>query len=663
MILSQTLHGYNDGHTLLASSVDLPADARRIMLNLSDMSGGSMERGFEEYLTGYPVKDGNLYAIAKTWYAPEMPRPGCVWTHTILVNVSDLPRIAGYDYLLSLFHRPTPDTINQYNTNITINEELNHEDSNRGIQGITSNEFIKTIIKNLYGSPSLPLFITSSNSLNFDRLFLSLWQQQWPRLRRNFSFCTGAVAPRNLSGTLLDLQVIPFNLKSKGYKDAAINIDVNQLYDFDYEKWVELAFNDLLHPSATLKRYLNFFGSDVDIKKESFQTLLQSFTFFYDNRPSLGEAINFLAEKFISAKDGVNLKSIILGSERNNFPMLPQYEEASVIFYLATTKSYKSFNYSKLNFAARFYSYFQNLNGANLEVLKETILKNPNPLGEEAITNLALTVNSGELNAIWRDRQLSTVFIGLNPRLTFNSDFWLSNANNQQEIIHQLQRTDIGEDDWKIICNILVDTGSNIDPELISKNVPELEKVILDKINDSKKVDIGQTWVKYIRKEPVAVLEWMNESHTLETKTINILIEILDPNAAVVIRNGMTPWLIFLQGLSPGELTKLRVDIHVFCLALAFNIKSEETQEVFALTFEKVYFAIATDSINYALWRNLEIHTKPLSWLKDWDKCKKLIIALVDHFLKNKISIRDFLSNISNEELRDRISKQYKKSK
>ena len=88
--IHQALHGYHDGHTLLGSSREFPADVRRTMLVLSDMSGQSMEPGFESYFTGYPLEGEGFYAFAKTWHAAEMPRSGCVWTHTLLLPFSEL---------------------------------------------------------------------------------------------------------------------------------------------------------------------------------------------------------------------------------------------------------------------------------------------------------------------------------------------------------------------------------------------------------------------------------------------------------------------------------------------------------------------------------------------------------------------------------------------
>ena len=45
-----------------------------------------MVPGFESYLTAYPLPRSSLVAFARTWTAPEMPRPGCVWTHTLLIE-------------------------------------------------------------------------------------------------------------------------------------------------------------------------------------------------------------------------------------------------------------------------------------------------------------------------------------------------------------------------------------------------------------------------------------------------------------------------------------------------------------------------------------------------------------------------------------------------
>src|SRR3954463_7223741 len=105
MRIEQNLHGYADGHRLLAGSVALSRQAKYLTLGLSDMSGRSMVPGFEEYLTGYPLSDGTYYAFARTWYALEMERPGCVWTHTLLIGAKDLGGVMELGSLRRLFRR------------------------------------------------------------------------------------------------------------------------------------------------------------------------------------------------------------------------------------------------------------------------------------------------------------------------------------------------------------------------------------------------------------------------------------------------------------------------------------------------------------------------------------------------------------------------------
>src|SRR5438876_8310569 len=106
----QTLHGYANGHTLLQSSVRLSAEAERTMLSMSDMSGPGMRPGFESYLTAYDLPTERMYVVARTWYASEMPRPGCVWTHSLLMANDDVSKVSDAHSLLKLFRRPTTPT-------------------------------------------------------------------------------------------------------------------------------------------------------------------------------------------------------------------------------------------------------------------------------------------------------------------------------------------------------------------------------------------------------------------------------------------------------------------------------------------------------------------------------------------------------------------------
>jgi hypothetical protein len=104
-LIHQTVHGYSEGHRLLATSNQLSDIDQRTLLRLSDRSG-DIVTGFKEYLTGYPLSDSNYFALAKTWHAPEMERPGCVWTHTLLIERKYFQYLTNIHPLKSLFIRP-----------------------------------------------------------------------------------------------------------------------------------------------------------------------------------------------------------------------------------------------------------------------------------------------------------------------------------------------------------------------------------------------------------------------------------------------------------------------------------------------------------------------------------------------------------------------------
>ena len=122
-VIQQTLHGYSDGHRLLAASCRVPRDAESLMLILSDLSGPGGGDQFDPYLTGYPLESTGRYALAYTWPAPEMGRPGCVWTHTLLLGEELLADMNNPEEFLKLFRRPTaPSSFGDYLVGMRVPE-------------------------------------------------------------------------------------------------------------------------------------------------------------------------------------------------------------------------------------------------------------------------------------------------------------------------------------------------------------------------------------------------------------------------------------------------------------------------------------------------------------------------------------------------------------
>jgi len=176
-LLHQLLHGYSGGHRLLQSSLRVPEELTRLLLGMSDLSGSSRVSGFDEYITGYPLTAINSYALAKTWYAPEMPRPGCVWTHTILIPASMMGQIPSLVIMQTLFKRPSdPDQQTVYGKSIRFSELPIDAGSVSQTGNVTARK-LRVLLFHHYREGAKPLVLPSHSSGDFTEEIFAMWSQ------------------------------------------------------------------------------------------------------------------------------------------------------------------------------------------------------------------------------------------------------------------------------------------------------------------------------------------------------------------------------------------------------------------------------------------------------------------------------------------------------
>jgi len=272
VILHQTLHGYRDGHRLLNQSVDISPQAAKTLLVMSDASGPNFPSNHSGYITGYPVPDTKFYAIAKTWPASEQSRPGCVWTHTILIDISDLGIIKNTALILKQFKRPekiadyelyeAPLIVNL----VDVKEKYRKMDL----------KFLREIFLRLYGKPQDPVLIDIIPSGYTDSWIVSIWGQQWPRLKRTFRFCTLVLSDRSTPEAAFDLQIIPSFRESRSKWKNHLNFLENS-FDADMEQtpeWIRYIVDDLIYPeNTTIREFLWRYGADTEGGRAAFATL------------------------------------------------------------------------------------------------------------------------------------------------------------------------------------------------------------------------------------------------------------------------------------------------------------------------------------------------------------------------------------------------------
>jgi hypothetical protein len=268
----QTLHGYTEGgHQLLATSGKLNEPAKRLLVKMSDSPGLDFNRSGETCLSMYPLNDEGKYAIAKTWQAKDQERPGCVWTHTVLIDFNDIPKIEDIWPVISLLKAPTSQNFQEYN---------------KPIEYLSDNYFKPHVVEPL----ELTELLTSVYSTNspvistkfrgYKKAIANIWNQQWPRLRRSFKITTWPNSNNNDS-TGFDINFIEHNITDSRISNPYINTAI---------QW---AIKDLIYPeNSSLRNFLWKHGGNTPENRMAFIPLTTTWHLMHENK--IEEAIEYL---------------------------------------------------------------------------------------------------------------------------------------------------------------------------------------------------------------------------------------------------------------------------------------------------------------------------------------------------------------------------------
>lgn len=280
--IHQILFGYDSGHRLLSSSISLDKSATSTALVLSDLSGQGATPPPQGYLTGYPLPSIGMYALTRTWLATEMPRPGCVWTHALLIDFSDLAVLDDLS-LLSLFCRPeTTNFSSNYSSPIKLKlienttPDLCIGQQSNSTKIFETAAFLGHLMEAIYNSPNEDIFIFPGD-IQIEEMTILLWLQQWPRLRRNFRFCTWSGSDRSKQSSRFDLQFVPYpkNQILRNRNTPIVWVDLTDPQVLDPE-WHEAAL-DVLEGSrySPIRKFMWRYGAESEGGRSLYRPLIQ----------------------------------------------------------------------------------------------------------------------------------------------------------------------------------------------------------------------------------------------------------------------------------------------------------------------------------------------------------------------------------------------------
>ncbi len=172
------------------------------MLTMSDSPDAAGRNPERSLMLGYPLGSESYFVLSRTWAAPEVNRPGCVWTHSLLIDRRAQAELDPRS-LLGLFKRPSGiKDVSHYQKPILSPTTGKPPE-------IELPEILATLLWTLYQPPLAPVDLRADALRGLDQqlLMLTIWSQQWPALRSRFSFGQAPRVGRRLDGTLFDLQI------------------------------------------------------------------------------------------------------------------------------------------------------------------------------------------------------------------------------------------------------------------------------------------------------------------------------------------------------------------------------------------------------------------------------------------------------------------------
>lgn len=637
LAVHQVLHGYSDGHRLLSSSApSLVAKDQQTMLVMSDASG-MLEGDGPGYLTGYPLEASGLYAFARTWSAPELPRPGCVWTHTVLIDFADLASIHNLWHLRELFVRPIISKSTEYSGLLKVDVDTQYYPVPK-----STDDFSEQLVSGLYGSSKNSILPGAPLSEAKELIVLQAWSQQWPRLRRTFRFCTYAASDSSAMQSSFDLQFVSrANLRSTPSTDRDGS---------STEKWVKTAVEDLHRPSS-LRTFLREIAIDLPaIGREAFADMVEIYSLLTTNcgGETFDRAVEVAERNLLKVDGGEKLRLHLLRLCLQGLGV-DVLSEARVAFIRENSRRLTP----------------ELLGKASEEIAPALWSTIPGELSawlgdsDQAKRSVAFqivrSVRSEQIVAALPLLGDSTAdLISARPEVLTLPEIW---ARASVSIRRKL--LDLVPPQWshwpETISAMMVGGASEIAMQVRKSTGSErFIASVVDHVSGHPATGYARTdldWLRAAVVDPGAVAQYLGSGRVMSLGQLYTLAQCMAPDD-VPNTVGHDPWFEALRSAGPssGRLHENEF-LSAYLLARALGYRSRSQGELISATLDIVYLAAADSTISPDSWSLLNPKLPDSTFWFAWDKCRRIREGVVDTFINRSLSADLFSRVTESEEL------------
>lgn len=656
MIIHQTLHGYNQGHNRLASSYPLSAQDDDKMKMLSDWSEYSNNKD-SSYITAYPLSDGKHYVVAKSWYADDMERPGCVWTHSLILDLTNLDEKFDFRLLTSLFKRPAKGDYTSYSE--TINYTL---DTKQNIGNIFQKEILIWLYDNLVkqNMNTLMLYRVEQESVYYQNLILLLLQYLPLGFFKNISMCSGSAYGRKYSNAEYNLQFATYGGTSLTavVKESAIAID-------NVCDGIQSICKTMTQKDSDTSEVLRLFSLDIEnsySKLCAVGLLLK----YLDNAiaqsgdtPSFSTILELMVDTFPSISEGEKVKLTFCKKNIANL-FSP---ESIVLKDLATIATDDLLNFEDIDYYPRIIALKTDKGINEFAKFLSSLLDsdNVNAVGERALNESSAYLLPEDYNYLAHNYW--SVYMSLvmtNPNVLKYS-FWVDLPENRFILAYDVFRKHcfMDFDAWGRLLNVVLYRNHEIDRNLMNcfeSKVPNITFKVMEYLNSSGSCHLHFLIEQYCADKVSDILIWLKNQKELTLPAARFLVNHIIPTDHLVQNSGSDVWRALYRCNQYENLCYF-----TFLFILGHNWVDANGLQFIKRSFYPLHRALAADKFPSDLWDKIEPYTAKLRLFNEWDKCKKLRKGTVKYF-KSSGYKKDILSDLTPEkELNDTLKNIWRK--
>lgn len=609
--LQQMLHGYKLGHNYIQGSIVLPSthdmDKIATLSDWSEYVGVNNER---DYITAYPLDESPYYVVAMTWYADGMRRPGCVWTHSLLIHKDDLDKINDFCNLLYLFEVPLTENYENYSTPRGFVEDAKEAETH--LSDIGENRVAEVYESLLSTTPSF--IMTELTSQQSQELLLTLLNYVPTEIMKNKSICSGTAAPRAYDGQYLSLQFVTHDGNSVKY-----------LSNKAIAPWSQLVGNSAVNNKPQLANLIRHYQDELGDSVEKLSGFLNVVELINrsckdeeEKQQVLIEIINTLSQTFPNQQEGKVFKSAVFQPS-----VAKDFGGEENFLYIISIINVASFTEEEVEYGKR----LRDLSTDQfLQLLKQLYTAEElNEWGIQTVNEVERYISYAEIAGLRKsDKAFFQTIICSSPELLNQivwSDFTKEELQSALSVFSDKIMVSAFKR-WRELLKTMLELKVPVASELarmVFSHDRDCVGEYLTYLNSAN--HYPQRYVSMeLEQYPESVLDWLSNVTSINSDVAYVLVNSIDEFNVVTKNRGSRIWMPLHNVLTEND----PIQFYIFLYRLSFNWQDKEALMYLRKAFYPIHELLAQDKLEYGFWYRIEPYTEHLFFLQNWDKCKKL---------------------------------------